>query len=200
MSTVPETRRFSVQEYLAREEGSAAKHEFYRGEIFAMAGATIPHNIIAGNVFAHLHTALRGKGCRPFGSDQRIKVEKVGLFTYSDTSVICGDVERPKDDPHAAINLRVIVEVLSESTEAYDRGRKFRFYQQIAGLQEYILIAQDEPRIEKFVRGVEGQRIMSSVAGLDASLELSSVGCQLPLSEVFDGVTLRPAESTIDQR
>src|SRR5688572_10088572 len=142
MSTAPSKRRFTIAEYLALEGDSLEKHEYYQGEIFAIAGATIEHNIISGNVFFHLHSQLRGKDCRPFGSDQRIKVEAAGLFTYADISVFCGKIEQAKDDPLSAINPRVIVEVLSDSTEAKDRRRKLKLYLKIESLREYILIAQ----------------------------------------------------------
>src|SRR5438105_3869951 len=128
MSTVPAKQRFSLAEYLVREERALIKSEYYRGEIFAMAGASIPHNIIATNVVSHLHALLRGTGCRPFGSDLRIKVEDTGLFTYPDASIICGEVLTAHDDPRSATNPRVIVEVLSESTEARDRGGKWKHY------------------------------------------------------------------------
>ena len=126
MPTVSNRRRFTVAEYLAREKVALAKSEFFHGEIVSMAGATIPHNVIATNVVSHLHALLRGTGCRPFGSDLRINVEDAGAFLYPDVSVICGDVVPAKDDPHSATNPRVIIEVLSDSTESKDRGRKLK--------------------------------------------------------------------------
>src|SRR6267142_2550676 len=198
MSTVAKKRLFSVEEYLVFEADSLTKHEYYRGEVFAMAGATIAHNVIAGNVFAHLHALLRGKECRPFGSDQRIKVEKAGLFTYADTAVICGEVERAKDDPHSATNPRVIIEVLSESTEGKDRGRKLKLYLKLDSLREYVLIAQDEPRIDKLVRNDDGTWTMSIVEELKEWLELDSIGCRLAMAEIYDGIKFEPTPMPID--
>jgi len=192
MSTVPHQRPFTVREYLEREERSPTKHEFYQGEIFAMAGASIRHNVIAGNVFAILHALLKGTGCRPYSSDQRIKIETAGLFTYADICVICGDVQRAADDSHSAANPRVIVEVLSDSTEAYDRGEKFRLYRQLDSLQEYVLVSQIQPRIDKFVRYEDGAWLMSPVDSLEESVELKSIGCRLRLAEIYDGVKFGP--------
>ena len=192
MSTAPSKRRFTVSEYLTFEQDSQTKHEFYQGEILAMAGATIAHNIISGNVLAHLHSQLRGKDCRPFGSDQRIKVESAALFTYADISVICGQVEQAKDDPLSATNPRVIIEVLSDSTEAKDRRRKLKLYLTLESLREYILIAQDEPRIDKLIRNSDGTWTMSIVEGLSERLELESIRCRLAMSEVYDGITFEP--------
>ena len=192
MSTAPRTRRFSVAEYLALEADSLEKHEYYQGEIFAMAGASIAHNIISGNLLAHLHSQLRGKDCRPLGSDQRIKVENTGLFTYADTSVICGKVEQAKDDPLSATNPRVIVEVLSDSTETKDRRRKLKLYLKVESLREYILVAQDEPRIDKLIRNNDGTWTMSIVEGMKEWLELESIGCRLAMSDIYDGITFEP--------
>jgi Uma2 family endonuclease len=193
MSTAPQQRRTSLKDYLEWEERSGAKHEFYQGQIFAMAGASVEHNIIAGNVLAHLHNQLRGKGCRPFGSDQRLKVEREGLFTYADVSVFCGEIIKANDDPLSAINPRVIVEVLSGSTESKDRRRKLKLYLQLDSLREYILIAQDEARIDKLIRNDDGTWTMSIVEGRAAWLELESIGCRLAMAEIYDGVKFDPA-------
>src|SRR5947209_5393178 len=131
MSTAPEHRQISLKEYLAWEERSGGKHEFYRGEIFAMSGATVRHNRIARNVLTRLAQLLEEQPCEPFGSDQRIRISAVDFSTYPDVSVVC---DGPKTDPvdtHAITNPRVIFEVLSESTEKYDLGRKFEFYQEL---------------------------------------------------------------------
>jgi Uma2 family endonuclease len=156
MSTAPSKRRFTIAEYLALEEDSPTKHEYYQGEIFAMAGATIRHNEITGNIFAGLHTRLRRKGCRPYGSDLRIRVKKPNLFTYADTVVVCGNVERAEESPHSVTNPRVIFEVLSKSTENYDRGQKWEFYQQLDSLQEYVLVSQEEAKITRYYRPAGG--------------------------------------------
>ncbi|HRH60735.1 MAG TPA: Uma2 family endonuclease, partial [Chitinophagaceae bacterium] len=128
------------EEYLEIENAAAEKSEYYKGEIFAMSGATIPHNIISVNIITQLKQHLKGKSCRPFSSDQRIYIEKNGLFTYPDISVICGKVETSGDDNLSAVNPTVIIEILSKSTRNYDRGDKFKLYRDIPSLREYILI------------------------------------------------------------
>jgi Uma2 family endonuclease len=192
MSTAPAQRRFSVAEYLALEGDSSTKHEFYDGEIFAMAGATIAHNIIAGNIFAHLHAQLRGKDCRPFNSDQRLKVEREGLYTYADASVICGQVQIAKDDSLSATNPRVIVEVLSPSTDYFDKRRKLKLYLQLDSLREYVLVTQDWPYVQKLIRNDDGTWTMSVFEGLESSVDLTSIGCQLRMADIYDGVTFPP--------
>ena len=192
MSTAPAHRRFTVAEYLAIEGDSTTKHEFYQGEIFAMAGATVAHNIIAGNIFAHLHSELRGKDCRPFNSDQRIKVEKEGLYTYADVSVICGQVQIANDDPLSATNPRVIIEVLSPSTDYFDKRRKLRLYLQLDSLREYVLVAQDWPYVHKLIRNDDGTWTMSVFEGLESAVDLTSIGCRLPIADIYDGVTSPP--------
>lgn len=200
MSTIAKPPHYSIAEYLAREEQAPTKSEYYNGEIFAMAGATVRHNLISGNVFAYLHALLRNQDCRPYGSDLRIKVEQLGLFTYADTVVVCGEVQPADDDPHCTTNPRVIIEVLSRSTEAYDRGKKFRFYQQIATLQEYILIAQDEPVIERFTRAENDKWIISTAEGLQAWLEFDSIHCRVALQNIYESVHFGPeAEGAPDR-
>lgn len=195
MSTAPTKRRFTIAEYLALEEDSPIKHEFYQGEIFAMSGATIPHNEISGNIFAGLHTKLRGKGCRPYGSDLRVRVKKANLYTYTDTVVICGPIERDDDDRHSVTNPRVIFEVLSKSTENYDRGQKWEFYQQLDSLREYVLVSQAEAKVTRYFREEGGEWRYMLISGLEQVLALESLGCELPLTEIYDNVTFGPEEA-----
>jgi len=196
MSMAPNKRRFTIAEYRAFEEDSEAKHEFYQGEIFAMAGASIRHNEIAGNIYAWLHTALRGKGCRPYGGDQRISIQKKRLYTYSDTAVICGSVARDDEDPQAATNPRVIFEVLSKSTEGYDRGQKWEYYQQLDSLQEYVLVSQEEAKVTRYFRSDDGSWRYQLISGIDQGLDLTSIGCRLPLVDMYDNVKLGPDDET----
>ena len=198
MSTIRAIQRFSVTEYLAGEERALTKSEYFQGEIVAMAGTTIVHNIITGNVFSHLHALLRDRDSRPFGSDQRIKVEGASSFVYTDVAVLCGDVVPAKDDPHSATNPRVIIEVLSESTESKDRGKKLRLYLKIDSLREYILISQDEPRIDKLLRKADGTWAMSIVEGLKDWLEIPSIGCRLAMTQIYDGVKFEPFVAPTD--
>jgi Uma2 family endonuclease len=194
MSTAPNFRSFSLAQYLALENDSATKHEFYQGEITAMAGASVEHNIIAGNIFAHLHTQLRGKNCRPFNSDQRIKVERAGFYTYPDVSVICGQLQAAKDDPLSATNPRVIVEVLSPGTEFIDKRRKLKLYLQLDSLREYVIAEQDSAYINKFVRNDDGTWTMSVIEGLEAAVDLTCIDCRLRMADIYDGVAFQPPE------
>jgi Uma2 family endonuclease len=197
MSTAPAHRRFTIADYLVIENDSTTKHEFYDGQITAMAGATVAHNIIAGNIFAHLHAQLRGNDCRPFNSDQRIKIERAGLYTYADVSVICGQLQAAKDDPLSATNPRVIVEVLSPSTEFLDKRQKLKLYLQLDSLREYVIVEQDSAYINKLVRNDNGTWTMSVIEGLQASVDLTSIGCQLKTIDIYDGVAFSPPPEKI---
>jgi Uma2 family endonuclease len=192
MSTAPDFRSFSPAQYLAIENDSSTKHEFYQGEITAMAGATFAHNTISVNILAHLHTQLRGKDCRPFNSDQRIKVERAGYYTYTDVSVICGQVQAAKDDPLSATNPRLIVEVLSPTTEFIDKRRKLKLYLQLDSLHEYVIVEQDSAYINKYARNDDGTWTMAVIEGLETSVDLKSIGCQLRTADIYDGVTFPP--------
>ena len=140
--------KYTIAEYLEMEEAATEKHEYYLGEIFAMSGSKVPHNIITSNLNIYLGQKLRGKPCRPFNSDQRIHIEKNTLFTYPDISIICGDIITLNDDDWNVLNPTVIIEVLSPSTKNYDRGEKFKLYRDIVTLKEYILIDSTSIHIE----------------------------------------------------
>ena len=142
MSTLPKPR-LTPEEYLEIEDAAEFKSEFYHGEMFAMAGATYNHNLIAGNVLRHLGNQLLGRPCSTCGSDMRIHVPRTGLYTYADALVICGEPRFLDRKQMTLLTPTVIVEVLSASTEAYDRGRKFDHYQSIESLREYLLVASD---------------------------------------------------------
>lgn len=191
MSTLPK-RRYSVQEYLELEQSSETKHEFYQGEVFAMTGGTVHHSEIAGNIYLALRLMLRGTLCRPYNSDLRIAVTAVDLFTYPDLSVICGPLEHDPRDDNSIINPVALIEVLSRTTESYDRGRKFGFYRQLASLRAYVLVAQDEPRLEAFSRQSDGSWRLIEAAGLDATLRLPDLEWELRLADVYDNVPVSP--------
>src|SRR3954469_2694994 len=139
--------RVSEAEYLQTERQLETKNEFFDGEIFAMAGGTSAHSLIATNLAMALGSRLKGSGCLTYNSDLRLKVEATGLFTYPDISVVCGGARFLDEQEDTLLNPSVVVEVLSDSTEAYDRGKKFEHYRQIASCQEYLLVSQKEPRI-----------------------------------------------------
>ena len=193
MSAVPKPR-YTFEEYLARERAAPGKSEYYRGEIFAMAGGSVRHNTISVNLVVSLRGRLRGSPCRPCNSDQRIHIPANGLSTYPDVSVVCGEIQTDTEDHDAIINPRVIFEVLSKSTERYDRGKKFDLYRQLDSLQEYILVAQDEPLVERFVRQDDGSWLLTVLKGGDAILEFQSLAAVLPLAEIYEDVTFGPEE------
>ncbi len=187
----------SPAEYYRRERAAEFKSEYFAGEVFAMAGGTVNHSRVKTNVTLSIGGALlkKGGGCLPFDSDLRVKVHQTGLRTYPDLTVICGPVETdPEDDKgETAINPTLIVEVLSDSTERYDRGTKFDHYQTIATLKQYVLVSQGRPRVETFLRQADGTWQYASFSGLDAVAPLLSLDIELPLSEIFMGVTFPPA-------
>jgi Uma2 family endonuclease len=179
--------------YLEQERRSIAKHEYYNGAIYAMAGASEQHNLIALNIAAALHALLRGRTCRTYPSDMRVKVMRTGLNTYPDFSIVCGQsqfTDTTRRD--TLINPTVIIEILSPSTERYDRGMKFQHYRTINSLQEYILVSQDKLQIERFVRQENNEWVFSEAIGIEATLPISSIQGMLALRDVYEQVPVIP--------
>ena len=181
----PVRQLFSFEEYLALEEIAAVKHEFLGGHVWAMAGGTPAHAAIAANVIALLSTQLRDRPCRVFTSDLRIRVQATGLGTYPDVTVVCGHLETDAADPrgNTVTNPLVLVEVLSPSTEEYDRGEKLAHYQRISSLAAVVLIAHDERRLEVWHR--EGDHWTLDVFRTGDRARLASLGCDLDVAEVY---------------
>jgi len=177
--------QMSYAEYLAQEATSAARHEWLRGEVFAMAGGTPEHAALAMAVGGELRAALRGKPCRVFGADARIRVLATGLSTYPDLSVVCSRLETDPEDDNAITNPVLLVEVLSDSSEAYDRGEKFAHYRRIPSLREYVMVSQRSTRIEVHRRNEAGRWELFYDAGAGETVELASVGCSLGVDEVY---------------
>jgi Uma2 family endonuclease len=182
----PARQRFTFDEYLLLEESSEVKHEFLDGEVWAMAGGSPEHAAIIGNVTTLLNLQLRGQRCRVHSTELRVRVKATGLGTYPDVTVICGRLECDPDDRtgHTAINPRAIVEVLSPSTENYDRGEKLSHYQTIPSLEEIVLVAHDRPEIEVVRREADGTW-SRHVAGVGQSARLASIACDLSVAEVY---------------
>lgn len=174
----------SPQEYLALERSSEQRHEYADGEIFAMAGATREHNLTAGNIYAGLHQALLERPCEVYSSDMRIKSAATGRYLYPDVAVVCGDPAFEDETRDTLLNPAVIVEVLSNSTEAYDRGDKFAQYQAIPSCQEYVLASQKEPRIEHFRRLPDGTWLLRILRPGDR-LVLESIGCEIDVARAY---------------
>ena len=171
-------------EYLAAEAVAEVRHEFLNGEVWEMAGGTPEHSALAAAVIGELRSALRGKPCRVFTSDLRVRIPQTDLATYPDLSIVCGQLETAPDDKDAITNPIVLVEVLSDSTEAYDRGAKAAHYRRIASLREYVLVSQAEPRIE-VQRRAEGGRWELLEARPGETIELSSLGVRLDVAAVY---------------
>jgi Uma2 family endonuclease len=171
-------------EYLAAEAASDVRHEFLNGEVWAMAGGTPEHSALAAAVIAQLGALLRGKPCRTFTSDLRVRVADTGLATYPDVSVVCGQLETAPDDEDAVTNPIVLVEVLSDSTEGYDRGAKWAHYRRLPSLREYVLVAQSEPLVEVFRRGEAGRwELLEARPG--ETIELASLGVRLEVAAIY---------------
>jgi len=188
--------RLTLAEYFEAEETALEKHEFHDGEILAMAGGGGDHSLIILNVMGELRNRLKGKPCLAYESNLRIRVPRHPYCTYPDGSVICGSRETdPKDKSGQTFtNPRLIVEVLSPSTEAYDRGEKFSRYRDIDSFQEYVLVTQTTPRVEVFFRQPEGTWLFAPYSGIEAVAKLRSLDITLPLAEIYAGVSFPPVE------
>ncbi len=176
------------EEYLRRESKSDFRSEYFRGEMFAMAGASANHNLIVLNAGASLREQLKKKPCRVYPSDLKLRISATGLYTYPDISVVCGEPELESDGGDVLLNPVVLVEVLSDSTEAYDRGKKFEHYRMIPSLRHYVLIAQDRHSIDCFSRQADGSWNLTGCQTLDGKIELDAIETQLLAAEVYDKV------------
>lgn len=194
MSAIPKIY-LTPAEYLAFERQGDGKHEYFRGEIFAMSGASQQHVTIFMNTSHLLVGQLKGRSCRTFGADMRVKVSPTGLYTYPDLIVVCGRPRFEDQQLDTLLNPTVIVEILSKSTEAYDRGEKFAQYRTLDMLTDYLLISQDKPRVERFTRQADGGWLLTESAGLDAVMPIGSIQCQLPLADVYDRVEFDEAQA-----
>ncbi|HLJ20305.1 MAG TPA: Uma2 family endonuclease [Stellaceae bacterium] len=177
---------YTVEEYLALEREADHKSEYLAGQIYAMAGGSPQHNQIGFNLITALGVQLLGGHCRGYTSDQRVLADE--LYTYPDITVVCGEPRFEEGDPGTLTNPTLLVEVLSASTEAYDRGDKFAHYRRIESLQEYVLVSQAKPHIERFLRRDDGEWLFTAVEGLEATLRMTSIGCELRLAQVYDRV------------
>jgi Uma2 family endonuclease len=190
MTPSPERVRYTPAEYLNLERASETKSEYLNGQIVAMTGASRPHNLIAGNLFRLVSQQLLNDSCETYMNDMRVLVSRTGLYTYPDVVVACPPIQFEDAEVDTLLNPIVIAEVLSPSTEAYDRGKKFTQYRRLDSLREYVLLAQDEARVERFVR--QGDIwVFSEVSGLGAVLSLDTIGCAIALSDLYHRVALQ---------
>jgi Uma2 family endonuclease len=177
------TARMTYPEYIAAESVLDIRHEFLGGDVWAMAGGTPEHGALAAAVIRELGAALRGKPCRVYTSDVRVRVLATGLSTYPDVTVVCGHAETAPEDPEALVNPIVLVEVLSDTTEAYDRGAKAAHYRRIPSLQAYVLVSQSEPVTELYRRKDDRWELIEARPG--QPLELDALGIQLDVRAIY---------------
>jgi Uma2 family endonuclease len=187
MATVPKSS-LTPQQYLAQERKAEFKSQYFRGEMFAMAGASREHNLIVANIVRELGNALKGRRCEVYPSDMRVKVAKSGLYTYPDATVVCSEPEFEDDQFDTLTNPTVLVEVLSDSTESYDRGGKFRRYREIDSLKEYVMISQDQASVECYLRQTGGQWLLKETQSLDESVTFESIQVTIPLAELYRSI------------
>lgn len=190
--------RYTAAEYLAFERRSDTKHEFYRGELFAMSVGTGPHSLLGANFLAALHTALRERPCRVFTSDMRI-VCPTGLYTYPDVSVVGGKIQYEDATNDVLLNPIVIVEVLSPTTEAYDRGTKFKHYQTIPSLREFVLVSQHGPRVEHYARQQDADHwLLTTLNDPQGTVAFPALDCSVPMAEIYAKVEFTPEPPIYD--
>ena len=183
-------QKISIDEYLEMENASSEKHEYYQGEIFAISGAKVPHNIIATNLVVALTIKLKGKSCRPFNSDQRIHVEANTLFTYPDISIICGDIITRNNDDYNVLNPTVLIEVLSRSTKNYDRGEKFKLYRDIPTLREYVLVDSESIHIEIFRLNANNHWELEEYNKDAQTVLIQAINTPLSIEEIYEETEL----------
>ena len=183
----------SPEEYLRLERQSEYKSEYVNGEIFAMTGASRKHNLVAGNIFRELSQQLRSRQCEAYVGYMRVKVTATGLYTYPDVVVVCGEPKFEDTFVDTLLNPTLLVEVLSHSTERYDRIAKSSYYRTLDSLSEHLLVAQDEVRLEQYVKQTDGRWVLFEYSALESVVELSSISCSLALRDVYDKVSFDQA-------
>ena len=182
-------RRLSPEEYLRAERRAETRSEYHDGAVFALAGASFSHNLIVANLIAHLGAQLKGEPCAVLPSDLRLWIEPARRYVYPDVSVICGE---PRfTDPHqdTIVNPTLLIEVLSKTTESYDRGEKFELYRTLPSVAEYLILAQDRPYCEDFRRQPAGSWVLTAEHRIEAVVDLASIDCAIALEEVYHKVS-----------
>ncbi|MBF0120888.1 MAG: Uma2 family endonuclease [Desulfobacterales bacterium] len=174
------------KEYLEIERASKIRHEYHDGEIFSMAGASGNHNLIISNIIRELGNQLRKTPCRVFPSDMKLRVEEINSFVYPDIMIVCGEIKFFDNNCDVLLDADLIIEVLSDSTESYDRGKKFSYYRQLKSFKEYLLISQKERRIQSFFKNEKAYWQFSEANDKQDEIILESIGCKLKLDDVYD--------------
>ncbi len=181
----------TAEEYLEWERQQEGKHEFFRGEIFAMAGASARHNVIFKNLFVQLAVALKGKPCQPYGSDMQVHIPQNTLYTYPDISIFCRDILDESED--GIVEPTVLIEILSTSARNYDRGGKFKLYRDIPTLKEFVVVDSEQVSVESFRLNERGHWELEEYKQASDNLNFPSLAVSVPLSEIYAGTKLLPA-------
>ena len=184
----PQSKHVSIEDYLIAERAATEKHEYYKGEIFAMSGASLRHNRIQINLILGIGNLLKGKSCEIFGSDLRVHIPPNSLFTYPDAVIVCGEPQLLDDAQDTVLNPTVIFEVLSPSTQSYDRGDKFKLYRDIPSLHAYILVATDKPGVEQYCKRSDGTWTLQEFTDTEAAISINSINCTLLMAQIYEGV------------
>ena len=177
----------TIEEYLEIEKETQTKYEYHDGSIYALAGGTLNHGIICGNIFGELRSGLKGTTCKSINSEVKLHIRSENRFVYPDAMVICGEIQTSEKENNAVTNPKVIVEVLSKSTASYDRGDKFHMYRQIESLEEYVLIEQEKPLVEIYKRKGDLWQI-TRVEGIEKEIHLTSLNLKIQLQDIYDDV------------
>ncbi|HYV90260.1 MAG TPA: Uma2 family endonuclease [Chitinophagales bacterium] len=186
---IPVTRKITEAEYLEIESAASFKSEYYKGEVFAMAGTSVKHNIIAMNLYKKVASFLEGKPCRMLGSEMRVHVRKNTLYTYPDGLIVCGKMElKQGEEFDTLMNPSIIFEILSSSTASYDRGEKFKLYREIDSLDEYILISSENIGVEIFRRQPNNNWILSEYKTAEENFMIEKIGYEMKMADLYDGV------------
>lgn len=198
MQPKPQTH-LTPEEYLAIERKADFKSEYYNGEMFALAGASEKHELIRGNTFAAIHQLVKGKPCKVYSSDIRIWIEKAGLYTYPDISIVCGKPEFIDSNVDTLKNPVTVIEVLSDSTEKYDRSQKFKFYMSIPTLKEYILVSQNKIILEQFIKDEkkDNEWLLRIFDKPEDSFEIHSIKEKINLKDIYDKIEFEPNDTLI---
>jgi Uma2 family endonuclease len=191
-------QRWTAAEYLAFERGHPEKHEFIDGRIVQQAGGSRNHALISANIVSNLHQQLRGRTCTVYGSDMRVSIPQAQRYVYPDVSVVCGDARFEDAYEDSLGNPTLIIEILSPSTERYDRGKKFQAYQKIESFQEYLLIAQDTIMVEHFMRQSNTLWTFDVVTDSSATLTLTSIQCTLRVEDIYEKLALADQDDVTD--
>jgi Uma2 family endonuclease len=195
MSSAARKTRYTPSQYLILERDAESRHEYYDGYITAMAGGTLNHSRIGGNIFRQLGNQLEDRECEVFASDARLCVSPTGLYTYPDVMVVCGKpLVQDIEGVQSLLNASMIVEVLSRTTESYDRGKKFAHYRRLESLNEYVLVSQDQVLVERYTRRGDDW-VLSEFRELSDTLQLSSIDCAISLREIYAKVEFTDSSS-----